>query len=76
MSTHRVLLSVAKETHVFERCECIALEVLQELLRYRTGNRLLIVLVSKNLVNSLLQVASINLVVTASLASLNTLGLD
>ena len=30
--SHRVLLSVAQEAHVLERCERVALEVLQELL--------------------------------------------
>ena len=75
MRAHRVLFSVTQKAHVLQCSERVALEILQELLRYRTGNRLLIVLVSKHLVDSLLQVSSVDLVVTATLASLNALGL-
>ena len=73
VSSHGVVLAVTQETNVFQLGQRIALEELKELLRHGTGDITLLVSVSQNLMDSLLQVASINFIVAASLTSLNTL---
>lgn len=73
VSAHRILLAIAQQTHVLKCVQSVALEELQELFRYCASYCLFVVLVSQDLVHTLLQVSSVNFVVTASLASLNSL---
>ena len=76
VSPHAELLPGSQQSHVFQSLHCVSFEVPQELLRHGAGDLPLLLAVSEDLVDSLLQVAPISFVVSACLACLDSLSLD
>jgi len=76
VGAHRELLTVAKEANVLELRESIALEVRQELLGHVAGDITLLRAFVQSLSLSNLVGASVDLVIAAGLASLNSLRLN
>lgn len=75
VGAHREGLLVPEQAQVFQLAKCVPLEVLQELLGHRLGDRTLLFRVHKDLVHALLEVATVDFVVAAGLPRLNSLSL-
>ena len=76
MSAHREVFLGAQQTQIFALLEGVALEILQELLRHGASDLASLFTFFKSVIDSNLQVASIDFVISASLSGLNSLCLN
>ena len=75
MSAHRVAFLSAEQTQIFALLQGVSFEVFEELLRHGASDLTSLFALLERVINSLLQVSSIDLVISASLSCLNSLSL-
>lgn len=76
MRTHRVILLAPEKTDITKLSQRVSLEESQVLLGHNSGKFALFAAILDHLVDSLLKVASIDLIVMTALSSFDTLGLN
>ena len=76
MGAHGEVFLGAEQSQIFALLKGVSLEILQELLGHSASNLTSLFTFFKSVIDSNLQVASVDFVISASLTCLNSLGLD